>query len=610
MRDNTFLKVISLFIFALLFLCSTSIFAQSTGSIGGTVIDAKDNTPLIGATIKIVGSNQGAITDDNGDYIILNVDVGTYDIEASYVGYDKRIQRGLRVSVDTKSKADFALTITGGVTTEIISVEAERKGIDVEQSGRVIESQSITNSGVRGITNIVAKTAGVVQDERGGALNVRGGRSNENLIIVDGVETTNPLDGSSRAFVSNNLLQEISVLTGGFGAEYGNVLSSVINVSTRSGSDRFVGSFEAITDEFTGRGLGTKSQGYNLYNVSLGGPIIPTKDLARVINFFGSFERSYQRSTLGSWILDKVPTRAPNGILKDQETGSYSFSGRLNFNFNEIKNSKVPIQLKLGATVNNSKGRVSYGSNDYQNTQRNPITNNDDYLYYGRIVHNISSKFFYELQANYYRSTAKTYDPYYGDNLTWYADYAHNPSLIRFGLPEGGDLGTDPNTSFLYGRKNRVINTYNKNDISYLGGKLDATWAILSKNAGDHEIKFGGEYKYHTLKNLVISPFTTADQTILNVFDRWYGTNNARMKTYGYEVIDPISGTLLSDGSDAKHPITGGFYARDKVSFSDFNFNAGVRVDFLDPNTQVFKDLEHSVVGANGEVAGPDVFRG
>jgi hypothetical protein len=609
MRDNTFLKVISLFIFALLFFCSTSIFAQSTGSIGGTVLDAKDNTPLIGATIKIVGSNQGAITDDNGDYIILNVDVGTYDIEASYVGYDKRIQKGLRVSVDTKSKADFALTITGGVTTEIISVEAERKGIDVEQSGRVIESQSITNSGVRGITNIVAKTAGVVQDERGGALNVRGGRSNENLIIVDGVETTNPLDGSSRAFVSNNLLQEISVLTGGFGAEYGNVLSSVINVSTRSGSDRFVGSFEAITDEFTGRGLGTKSQGYNLYNVSLGGPIIPTKDLARVINFFGSAERSYQRSTIGSWILDKVPTRAPNGILKDQEAGTYSFSGRLNFNFNEIKNSKVPLQLKLGATINSSKGRVSYGSNDYQNTQRNPITNNDDYLYYARIVHNISSKFFYELQGNYYRSTAKTSDPYYGDNLTWYADFAHNPDLITLGLPEGGDLGTDPNLAYLYGRKNRVINAYNKNDISYLGGKLDATWAILSKNAGDHEIKFGGEYKYHTLKNLTISPFTTADQTILDVYDRWFGTGNARMKTYGYAVTDPISGTLLTDGSDAKHPITGGFYARDKVSFSDFNFNAGVRVDFLDPKTDVFKNVDQMVVGANGEVAGPDVFQ-
>ena len=65
-------------------------------------------------------------------------------------------------------------------------------------------------------------------------------------------------------FIPNNLLQEITVLTGGFGAEYGNVFSGVINVSTRSGTDRYTGSIEAVTDEFTGAWIDTKSQGYNL----------------------------------------------------------------------------------------------------------------------------------------------------------------------------------------------------------------------------------------------------------------------------------------------------------------------------------------------------------
>jgi uncharacterized protein YfaS (alpha-2-macroglobulin family) len=70
-----------------------------------------------------------------------------------------------------------------------IEINAERKGIDVEQSGRII-----TNYGIRGVTNVISKTSGVVQDERGGMLNIKGGRSGENVIIVDGVETTNPLE--------------------------------------------------------------------------------------------------------------------------------------------------------------------------------------------------------------------------------------------------------------------------------------------------------------------------------------------------------------------------------------------------------------------------------
>ena len=89
MRDNTIIKVVYLFIFTILIFCTTNLFAQSTGSIGGTVYNAKDNTVLGGATIKIVGTNQGAISNDNGDYIILNVEVGTYILEASFIGYDK-----------------------------------------------------------------------------------------------------------------------------------------------------------------------------------------------------------------------------------------------------------------------------------------------------------------------------------------------------------------------------------------------------------------------------------------------------------------------------------------------------------------------------------------
>jgi len=488
MRDYTIFKVIPLLLFAFLILIPVSTQAQSSGSIGGTVVDAKDNSPLVGATVKLEGFNIGAVTNDNGDYVILNVDVGSYTIEASYIGYESKKQTGVRVSVDQKTKVNFELSLSGEIKTEVITIEAERKGIDVEQSGRIIESSQIQNQGTRGVINIVSKTAGVVQDERGGSLNIRGGRSSENIVIVDGVQTTNPLDGSSRAFVPNNLLQEISVLTGGFGAEYGNVLSGVINVSTKSGTDRYTGSVELVTDEFTGRALDTKSQGYNLYNISFGGPLIPTKGLSKVLNFFGSVERTFLRNSLDSWIVDKVPIIVPNGNIKDDESGNWSYNGRFNINLNEIKNAKLPIILKFGTSVNLNRSRVFYGGNVLENSSRNPVLESDDYQYFARLIHNVTSKFFYEAQFSYFRTYSEQSDPSLGSNVQWYGDTNHVPGLNAYyqslGIQnaQGKGLSTDPATSYLYNMPNTIIDAYQRLDLSYLGGKVDATWACSQKN--------------------------------------------------------------------------------------------------------------------------------
>ncbi|HEX2788659.1 MAG TPA: TonB-dependent receptor, partial [Ignavibacteria bacterium] len=614
MRDNTFYKIISLFIFSLLFIPSIS-FAQSTGSIGGTVLD-ENSVPLPGASVRIEGTNSGAITDDEGKYIILNVDVGTYNVEASYVGYTAVKQTGVRVSVDQRSEVNFQFT--SGITTEEIVVEAPRKGIDVEQSGRIVTSDQIDNSGIRGINNIVSKTAGVVQDERGGAINVRGGRTNETIVIVDGVQTTNPLDGTNRANVPNSLLQEISVLTGGFGAEYGNVLSGVINVSTKGGTDRFTGSVEAITDELITKMGNTRKQGYNLYNVTLGGPLIPTKDLARVVNFYGSFERVFQRINGPSWAFNNLQKLYPGGVVNDDDFSSYSYNGRLNFNLSEIKDSKIPIDLRFGASIFNSRQRAFSTANVIAvdpvtglmstNSDRNGVQVNDDYQFFGRFIHNVSNKFFYELQGSYYKYYNEEFDPLFGDNVYLYGDTNYNPAATV----QGSGGAADPNLASLFNYKGTIRNLYQKLDISYIGGKMDATWAILTKSYGDHEIKFGAEYKYNTLKKMQVTPSPLADLTV-DARDRWWGTNQASLNTYGYAITDAPTGTVIAtgtetDGTQEKHPLTGGFYIRDKVSFSDFNFNGGLRIDFLDVNDEVLKDITYDVMGPDGEIASPDDF--
>lgn len=607
----TYLKFATLSLIVVLFLSANISYAQTTGSIEGKVIDAKDNSPLIGATVKIDGKALGAATDENGTYVILNVDVGEYTVTASYVGYDDQKQTGIRVSVDQKTKVNFGLTVSG-VTTEVITIEGVRKGIDVEQSGRLIDKQQIENSGIKNLNTIVSKTAGVVTDERGGSINIRGGRSSENLIIVDGVATSNPLDGSSTGFVSTSLIQEISVLTGGFGAEYGNALSGIINVSTRGGSDRYTGNLEAVSDFAAGKWIGSQSYGYNLYNFSFGGPLIPVKSLSRVINFYGGVERQYLQDQGPSWIADKITS---DGILPANWKKLWSTNVRLTIDFSQMNNGKgAPLTFKSGMNITNDLYRTLGTSNVnlLYNVERTRITQADDYQFYGRIVHNVSNKFFYELQGNYYKTKSEFGDPLFFNNIFLYGDIATNPGLRQQGA---GTLGRD--ATGLFNLPGSINDSYRKTDVSYFGGKLDATYALITKNTGNHEIKFGGEYRYNTLRKLQLFPSAVSGQSIdLNgglsnpPASLWISGSGARLRSYGYDVVDQFGNQIIST-SDAqpKHPIIGAFYIRDKADFSDFTFNGGIRIDYLDVNDLVLNDKNIiRTPGSSGDVLTPDLY--
>jgi len=611
MRVNTILKFVTLSVFFTLFLSVTA-YSQTTGSISGTVVDEK-NQPLIGAIVKIVEkAGLGAETDANGEFIILNVDVGTYTAQISYVGYTTKTVSDIKVSVDQKNKIGVIQLTTGEFTTEVIGINAERTGIPVEQSGKLISSEQIENSGIRGITNLVSKTAGVVQDERGGQINIRGGRSSENLIIVDGVSTSNPLDGTSTASVPNSLLQEISVLTGGFGAEYGNALSGVINVTTRGGTELYSGSMEAITDAFAGDWIKTTSQQYNLYNISFGGPLIPTKNLSKIINFFGSVERQYLGVRSPSWIADKV---FPDGIIPNYNLNSWSYSGRLGVNLTDLKNS-IPINFRFGALITNQVGTRWLNGTNFgtwkTNSFRAPGEEINDRQLYGRIIHNVSNKFFYELQVNYYQTQNLLSDPFFKNNWFAYGDTNSVPGLTN----QGTVLTSDPAYAGLFSFPNRVYNLVQQSDVSYWGGKVDATWALNTKKYGDHEVKFGGEFRKHVLKKREFNPARLADNPldslgnlVYNPNDLWYGTN-VLLNAYGYDDIKDQWGNQILSASEIlpKEPIIAAAYLRDKVDFGDFTFNAGVRMDYLDVATEVLKD-PRNLIGADGELLSADDFQ-
>ena len=254
--------------FALVLAClvaAPAVLAQSTGKLSGRVTDELGD-PLPGANVRIEGTQLGAATDVDGNYFVIGIPVGEYDVTASFVGFGTQTVQGVQVSSGYTTEQNFELS--SGEVLDAIEVVYERPIIQKDAIGvpKVITGEQIQNLPVRGVTSVAALQSGIVSNEGSGTLNVRGGRGEEVDYYVDGVRVT-----SGALAVNQQAIQEQEVLIGTIPARYGDAMSGVISITTKSGGSKFFGSFEAITSEVL------DDFGYNVATLSLGGPIFPER---------------------------------------------------------------------------------------------------------------------------------------------------------------------------------------------------------------------------------------------------------------------------------------------------------------------------------------------
>ncbi len=218
----------------LLLLLVPAAFAQ-TGKIAGTVTEAQTGESLIGVNIAIEGTTQGAVTNENGYYVILNVDPGSYTIRASYIGFATQLVEEVRVNIDQTTTVDIVMT-EQVIEGEEVVVTAERPVVqpDVSASLANIEAEEIERLPVSTISGAIGLQAGIL------GLEVRGSDPNELSFMVNGLTFRDERTNAPFTGISLTAVEEIQVQTGGFNAEYGNVRSGVVNVVTKDGwRDRF-----------------------------------------------------------------------------------------------------------------------------------------------------------------------------------------------------------------------------------------------------------------------------------------------------------------------------------------------------------------------------------
>ncbi|UCE06424.1 MAG: TonB-dependent receptor [bacterium] len=217
-----------------LFAFSGEVFAGITGKIMGEITDIQTGEGLPGANVIIEGTNLGAASDSKGAYFIINVPPGTYNIRATMIGYKTITKTDVIVSVDRISTINFALKATV-IEGEEVTVVSERDILhkEVPNTQQVVTTtQIIEAAGVRTINHYLEKQPGVTGANH---MEIRGGSAEQTGAMVDGLTMVDVRMGRADSSIPLSAVEQVSLVTGGFNAEYGNFRSGLINITTKSG---------------------------------------------------------------------------------------------------------------------------------------------------------------------------------------------------------------------------------------------------------------------------------------------------------------------------------------------------------------------------------------
>jgi hypothetical protein len=220
---------------------SISLFAQK-GDIRGFVYDKDNGEPIMFCNVIIEGLAIGTATDVNGFFNISGVPAGSQTLLVTYIGYDT-----LRQSVSLKNKQILNQKLeisSSSVQIETVTVSADRQEMksEVKVSVTKITPKDIkiipAIGGEPDLAQYLQVLPGVVfTGDQGGQLYIRGGSPIQNKVLLDGMIVYNPFHSIGLFSVfDTDIMRNADIYTGGFGAQYGGRISSIMDITTRDGN--------------------------------------------------------------------------------------------------------------------------------------------------------------------------------------------------------------------------------------------------------------------------------------------------------------------------------------------------------------------------------------
>jgi outer membrane receptor protein involved in Fe transport len=504
---------------------------------------------MIGVNIVVVGTSTGASSNLDGDYFILNLPPGTYDLRASAVGYTPSSVTNVRVLVDQTSHVDFSLQEQSVQMNDIV-VTASRPIVQKDLTSTVssMTSDQISSLPLEDVASVVNLQAGVVDGH------FRGGRSSEVKYLIDGVSVNDVYSGAFTMQAEVNSIAEIQVLSGTFNAEYGEALSGIVNQVTKIPGDKYSGELSAYTGDYMTSRTGLfphinhiSPADLHNYQANLSGPV-PL--MGSLLKFFVSGRYFYDDGYLyGRRIFNpKDSSNFGNNDPNKWYVGATGDSAYVPMNFQK----RFSMQGKLEINVGTAKGIVlsaMYQKLDYRDYDHSFVLNPDgDYkkfqtsflggLNYTQVL---SSAAFIDYNSSVYVSDFKQY--VYEDPLD--PRYV-NPVRLQ-------DAGAN---SFLTGGTQNWHFLHNTNSYT---GKIDLTAQVDPV----HQLKGGIEADFHKLHY-------TDFQIHVD-------------ETSGFVPALPAWGSI--DYNDyVTHPYQLAAYVQDKIELPYMVLNVGLRFDYFQPD--------------------------
>ena len=641
------------------------VFGAVTGKISGTVKDVDTGQPLFPANITIEGTEMGAASRRNGEYFIINLPPGTYSVRAQMMGYRTVVTENVDVRADFTTVVDFTLGTTTVAMLEPVTVTAERPLIqpDVTSTTRFLSAEDMEYLPTRGYQEAAFLQTGVVsfslqpdfditdsESSNQPLLNIRGGRYNEIAYYVDGFSQQDPLTGFSSTAINQSAIDDMTVLTGGFNAEYGKVMSGAINVITKEGGDKYTGTVDLVTDNLSGDWNSSEAYDYNIYDISLGGPGVFLPILTDEASFYLSSERR--------WGKDREPKATADGILPHNSLSGWSWQGKLTWK----PTSELKFKLGgLGSFDEWEEFRNTY----YYNVEHSPRYRDLNYSFTGSMTHTLNASSFYTVGLNYFRTDRKRGDGAYLDDLPAYSRPNGNPRFDQFlnlfwnTDDPATEIVKDRQGTVMSGDESHIWDDYLHRNASYWGFRFDYTNQVNAQ----HELKLGADYERHSVRyyrHVLPVQVRLVDSTVTNYADSfdsefmddkydtifYYSDSNSWVQDadyYGYYWI-PVDSTLhtpahwrtvytyddegnvvdvdsiwandyykytfeereIDDGLQGlKHPKTASAYIQDKFTYEGVVINAGLRYDYLNVDTPALAD-ENFPLGEDGTSLDPE----
>lgn len=474
---------------AVLIFSGAAMSAQN-GVLTGKVTDAVTGEEIPFANVGILQNGTqvySGVSDINGDYTIKPINAGKYDVKATFVGYQTIEVKGVFIADGKNTYLDLKLQPQSTTLKEIEVITYEEPLIDPDtKSGGTVTREEFESMPSKNINSVASTTAGVFQSDEGSGLSVRGARSEGTDYYIDGQKV---IGGGN---LPQSSIEQISVITGGLPAQYGDATGGVISITTRGPQNMMFGGVELIksVDAF----------GYNYVGFNLGGPLVSKTDSTgyktSTLGYFisGEFinEKDDDPSAVGTYqVKPEILVDLERNPLRPATIGSGTYTNAEFLTADDYNNIKykdnnrtyaVRLSGKIDFKPTENMNLTIGGSVDYNNRHAwiyeysffNPVNNPQQISNTWRVYAKITQKFGSDEPSKDQQTTSNIRNAYYTLQVG-YTNYkfveqddSHKDNLFNYGYL--GKFNTYkakvlPSTASLV----NGTNTYSYNDNGPLG---------------------------------------------------------------------------------------------------------------------------------------------